>query len=160
MVPQTTFFSDDSDHLVVSYCPFCKPSTNFLLPWSVFALFLSWIRSVVILDLCNPCSCVRSSVTPPPRLVHMKRAADFQSGIKSDKLKACNTATNLNEHMLADRQTWPLTKEQLQWRQNSDYCFWCCWSPSGVMTLPTLNKRLSNQPSKRLNLSPTRLAWN
>jgi formylglycine-generating enzyme required for sulfatase activity len=37
----------------------------------------------------------------------MKRAADFQSGIKSDKLKACNTATNLNEHMLADHQAWP-----------------------------------------------------
>jgi hypothetical protein len=58
MVPQTAFFSDDSDYHVVSYCPFCKPSTNFLLPRSVFALFLSWIRSVVILDLC---SCVRSS---------------------------------------------------------------------------------------------------
>jgi hypothetical protein len=36
--------------------------------------------------------------------VYMKRAADFQSGIKSDRLKGCNTATNLNEHMLADRQ--------------------------------------------------------
>jgi hypothetical protein len=37
----------------------------------------------------------------------MKRAAGFQSGIKSDTLKACNVATNSNEHMLADRQAWP-----------------------------------------------------
>jgi hypothetical protein len=37
--------------------------------------------------------------------MHMKQAAGFQSGIKSDKIKAWNTPTNLNEHMLADRQT-------------------------------------------------------
>ena len=36
----------------------------------------------------------------------MKRAAGFQSGIKWDKLKACDTPTNPNEHMLADYQTW------------------------------------------------------
>jgi len=36
--------------------------------------------------------------------VHMKLASGFQSGIKWDKLKACNTATNLNEHMLANHQ--------------------------------------------------------
>jgi len=33
----------------------------------------------------------------------MRRAAGFQS---SDKLKACNTPTNSNQHMLADYQTW------------------------------------------------------
>ena len=32
--------------------------------------------------------------------VHMKRAADFQSAIKSDMLKACNTATNSIEHIM------------------------------------------------------------
>jgi hypothetical protein len=37
MVPQTTVFSDDSDYQVVSYCPFCKPSTYFLSQLSVFA---------------------------------------------------------------------------------------------------------------------------
>jgi hypothetical protein len=36
----------------------------------------------------------------------MRRAADFQSGLKSDRLKASNTAINLNEHMLSNRQAW------------------------------------------------------
>jgi len=39
------------------------------------------------------------------RQVHMRRAVYFQSGLKSDRLKACHTPTHSNEHMLADRQT-------------------------------------------------------
>jgi hypothetical protein len=47
----------------------------------------------------------------------MRRAAGFQSGIKSDRLTASDTATNLHEHMLADRQTWDLTPRN---RANKD----------------------------------------
>ena len=37
----------------------------------------------------------------------------FQSELKSDTLKACDTPTNPNKHILVDRQTWSNTKEQL-----------------------------------------------